>query len=141
MTIINLFLITIIVCFVVDCSGFINDGVKPFAAWFINRKSKVKVKPENIVISKPFSCSLCLTFWLSIIYILVTNQFTLVNLVYICILALLSSNISEALMQIKDFIAWLQMKINNLMRWSSQKQKTNKIILLINYNLSKLYYW
>ena len=115
-TLFDIFLITIIVCFIVDVSGFINDGVKPFVAWLINRKSTVKVKPENINIGKPFSCSLCLTFWLSIIYIIVTNQFSLMNLVFICLLALLSSNISEAMMQIKDFIAWLQMKINNLMR-------------------------
>lgn len=113
---IDLTLLAIIVCFIVDVSGFINDGVKPLIAWLINRKSKVKVKPDSIVIGKPWSCSLCLTFWLSIIYTFVTNQFTLVNLVYICILSLLSSNISELLMQLKDLLSWIQMKINNLMR-------------------------
>lgn len=114
-TLLNLFLITIIVCFIVDVSGFINDGVKPFVAWMINRKSKVKVQAENIVIGKPLSCSLCCVWWSGLAYIIITNQFTLVNLVYICILALLSSNISEAMMQIKDFMAWIQMKINSLM--------------------------
>lgn len=112
MTIINLVLITIIVCFIIDCSGFINDGLKPFVAWLVNRKSKVKISPENINIGKPISCSLCMTWWTGIIYLLCTGEFTLINFTILSLLALVSSNISGLLLTLKDYLAtfenWLQ---------------------------------
>lgn len=115
-TLFNLFLITLIICFIVDCSGFIDDGLKPLAARFVNRKSTIKVKPEDISIPKPFSCSLCMTFWTGIIYLICISEFTLVNLIFVVILAFLSSNISGFMFLIKDILAtiemWLQKLIN-----------------------------
>lgn len=113
---IQLLLVTAIICFIVDVSGFINDGLKPLVAKIVSKRTNIKVNPEDIVIHKPWICSLCLTFWISIGYIIIMNQFTLVNLAYICLLALMSSNISELLMQAKDVIAWVQMKVNKLLK-------------------------
>lgn len=115
-TLFNLFLITLVVCFIIDCSGFIDDGLKPLVARFVNRKSTIKVKPEDISIPKPFSCSLCLTFWTGIIYICIIGEFTFVNLFIVSMLALLSSNISGFMFLIKDILAtienWLQKLIS-----------------------------
>lgn len=113
---IQLLLITAIICFIVDVSGFINDGVKPLVAKIVSKRTNINVKPEDIVIGKPLSCSLCCVWWIGLFYIMMTSQFTLQNLAYICFLAMMSSNISEILLQAKDLVSWVQMKINNLMR-------------------------
>lgn len=65
--IINLLLINVIVV-MVFLSGFVDsiDGA-------INRRFPFHHLP------KPFSCSLCMTFWTSVLYVLFMREFTLLN--------------------------------------------------------------
>jgi len=103
----NILLITIIICFIVDCSGFTNT-------WkgFILKLMKLDKNKTDAISLKPFDCSLCLSFWSSIIYLIITNSFSLILFAYSCIIALISSNISEFLFWIKDFLVTIQ----NLLR-------------------------
>lgn len=102
--ILDLLFLTIIICFIIDCSGFINDGIKPLIAKIINRNSNIKINPESINIPKPFSCSLCLSFWSGLIYLICTSNFTIPYIAVVVFFSLISSNISSFLFLIKDIL-------------------------------------
>ena len=97
---INLFILTCIIVFVVDLSGFVDEMVKRLYYKYI------KVGDYHTLIPKlkPLTCSLCLTFWAGIIYLLITSQFTILMLGYVCLLAFLSPIIGDILVMIKDVI-------------------------------------
>lgn len=113
-TLLNLFLISIIICFIVDCSGIMTD-VRKLVANIIYKKTKMKVDYNELKL-KPIGCSLCMTWWTGIIYLLCISEFTILNLTIVALLALLSSNISGLMMTIKDYISsfenWLQKLIS-----------------------------
>lgn len=95
--ILDLFLITIIICFLIDISGIIES-----IEWWLSKWLKVNCK-----IPKPFSCSLCMTFWIGLIWISIID-FTLLNFVYVCLFATLSENISNFILIIKQLVHWIQ---------------------------------
>lgn len=81
-TLINLLLITLIIVYIIDISGAIEDLVEPLLGK-IFKKTKVKLK-------KPWSCSRCMTFWLGLFYILIMSHFTLPYIFYVCMLSMLT---------------------------------------------------
>lgn len=95
--ILDLFLITIIICFIIDISGIIES-----IEWWLSKWLKVNCK-----IPKPFSCSLCMTFWMGLIWISIFD-FTLLNFVYVCLFATLSENISNFIIIIKQLVTKVQ---------------------------------
>lgn len=113
MTIINLILITIIVCFIVDCSGVMTD-IRKFVAKQIFKYTKVKVDYAELKL-KPIGCSLCSTWWCGLIYILFVGKFTIPYIAFVAFLSLISSNISGFLCVTKDYLAafemWLEKQI------------------------------
>ena len=112
---IDLILIAVIVCFIVDCSGIMTD-FKKLAAKIIKRRTKISINPNEINI-KPFTCSLCSVWWSGIIYLIIFNKFIIQYIAFVALLSLISANISGLLLTIKDYLAafemWLQKKINN----------------------------
>lgn len=111
-TVCNMLLISIIICFIIDCSGLMHS-LKTLLSSIIS--TKLKISADDIRI--PFiSCSLCSVFWTNIIYLFITNSFSLPNLTIVCLLALFASNISGLLMTIKDYLAklesWLQKQLH-----------------------------
>lgn len=92
----ELVLISIMICFIVDLSG-ITGSIK----WLLWERVFNKIgNPENIKM-KPFDCSLCMTFWVGIIYLIVCGSFSLPYLFEVCVLSLLSKNIT-------GFLRWTQ---------------------------------
>ena len=75
-----LILINIIVVFLIDQSGFINE----FKTWLKKLLTKGKMKDSNYSL-KPFDCSLCMTFWVSLIYLLVFQELTILNFMLVCL--------------------------------------------------------
>lgn len=65
-TICNMFLIAWLCVFIIDCSGAIEE---------LQRRLK-RVSPLYRV-GKPLSCSLCMTWWLCLLYLLCIGNFTL----------------------------------------------------------------
>lgn len=98
MILINLLLIANIVVFIVDNTDLI-DNIKKFL-W----KKFIKTGDYHNIILKPFECSLCMTFWSSIIYLLVIQQFTLPFIAFGCLLAFLTPQIKELQNLISDTI-------------------------------------
>lgn len=106
--IIELLIIATIVCYVIDISGFI-DSTKIFIWWLVFKNEK----PFNNFNLKPFDCSLCMTFWIGLIYIII-NDFSLINLFYVCILSFLSSTITYTLNIFKDLIIFILNKLSRI---------------------------
>lgn len=94
--ILDLFLITIIICFLIDISGIIET-----IEWWLSKWLKVSCK-----VPKPFSCSLCMTFWIGLIWISIFD-FTLFNLLFVCLFAALSEEISNFIKIIKQLVHWV----------------------------------
>lgn len=97
---INLFLLTCIIVFIIDLSGFVDEMVKRLYYKYI------KVGDYHTLIPKlkPLTCSLCLSFWAGIIYLLITSQFSILMLGYVCLLSFLTPIIGDILIMIKDVI-------------------------------------
>ena len=83
--------IQIIVCFIIDLSGFIQSMEEGLSKWFKFR----------CVIPKPFSCSLCSGWWINLIYLIITHHFTLPYVVFVALVSFFSKNIS-------GFLRWIQ---------------------------------
>jgi hypothetical protein len=93
---INCLLITIFFVIVIDQLHFWDDITSVISGWMTNGKIK---KPIPI---KPFSCSTCMSFWTNLIYIFVTNQFSIPMILYIVVLSWSTPIISSILTLVKN---------------------------------------
>lgn len=109
---INLLIITAIICFILDVSGFMQS----IKRLYLKKVFKLSNPDPTTLNWKPFDCSLCSTWWIGIIYLLLYKELTIINLGYVAMLALLASNISEFEQLVKDYISsfqiWLQKLIS-----------------------------
>lgn len=85
--ILDLFIICQIIVCIIDLSGAVWSLKVALARY-------LKADPEHIRI-KPLDCSKCMTFWVGSIYAIAAGRFTLGLLLYILILALLTSSFAS----------------------------------------------
>ena len=97
---ISLFILTCIIVFIVDLSGFVDEMVKRL----YNKYIKVGDYHTLIPKLKPLTCSLCLTFWVGLIYLIETSQFTILMIGYVCLLAFLAPIIGDIFILLKDIL-------------------------------------
>lgn len=87
--VLTLFTIALVITVVWDVLQFPNEIANGIASWL------TRGKITNVTLSKPFGCSLCMTFWCSLIYVLVTNGFvsisTFITNLAICLLVAYST--------------------------------------------------
>ena len=95
----NLFLIAVICVFIVDISGAI-DSLKSGIKWLLTNG---KMKNSNYDL-KPLSCSLCMTFWSGLIYLLVTSNFTLMYVAIVCLLSAFAGLIKSGILLVEDIV-------------------------------------
>lgn len=94
-------LLTFVVAFVVDYSGFVGevDGII---------KSLRGRQPKSRRIAwpglKPFDCSLCMSFWCGLI-LCAFRGFTVPHLAFVCFAAFLARFIGEGIFLLGDFLA------------------------------------
>lgn len=98
----NLFLISIIVVCIVDISGFV-DTVKSTISKILTN-GKFKTADYQL---KPFDCSLCMTFWIGLIYLIIYHQLTLLNVSILLLIAVSTPIINDAIRLIQDIITKL----------------------------------
>ena len=110
MVIINLTLIAAIVVFIVDISGAV-DSLKSGLKWILTN-GKMKNSDYQL---KPLDCSLCMTFWSGIIYLLITNNFTLPYLAFVCLLACFSGIIKSSILLVEDILIKITQLIYKLL--------------------------
>ena len=101
----NLLLITLIIVFVIDISGAIEHLVYPLV------KRILKIPKTSRIEIPLISCSLCMTFWSGLIYIVCMREFTLLNLFFVCVCAFLTPHIKDLFILIRDILTIISNKI------------------------------
>ena len=94
MSCLKLFEITVIVVIIVDISGFV-DSVKTLIG---------KVLHINNVSLKPIDCSFCLNFWVSMAYLVITNELSITAVMVALLLSTMTPIIKDAIYLIRDLI-------------------------------------
>ena len=90
----KLFELTVIVVIIIDISGFI-DSIKSLIG---------KVLGINNVSLKPLDCSFCMNFWVSLIYLLITNELSLTAVMVALLLSTMTPIIKDAIYLVRDFL-------------------------------------
>lgn len=105
--IIDLILIQLIIVFIIDLSG----AVESFKLFISKILTKGKIQTTNFDL-KPFTCSLCSTWWIGLIYLLVCHSFTIPYIALVALLSYLTPLSSSILLLIKDLAIFLVNKLN-----------------------------
>ena len=90
--IIDLILVALVTIYIVDLSGFTETLLKVISAY----------KGRKITELKPFSCSLCMVWWVCLIYAAIAGILTLPVVALIALLSLLSVPSGQLLMLIRE---------------------------------------
>jgi hypothetical protein len=102
----TLILINLSIVFLIDQSGFINE----FKSWLKKLLTNGKMKDSNYSL-KPFDCSLCMTFWVSLIYLLIINELTIESFALVCLSAWLTTFTNDIYIVVKEMWTKLINKI------------------------------
>lgn len=102
----DILLITILVVFIIDLSGVVDSFKQSLSKWI----GKGEIKRL-----KPFDCSLCVTFWSGLIYLVIVGEFNLLSLVVVSMFAYLTQPISLFLRLCKDILNCLITKIEDIL--------------------------
>lgn len=107
---INILLIAAVWVFLLDVSGAWSEMTSIVSGWITGGRIR---KP---ILIKPFSCSLCMTFWTGIAYIAIAGYFTLPMMAYVCLVAMLTPRLKDLLITIDLLLAKLFEIINTKIR-------------------------
>lgn len=113
-TILDLIFLSIIICFIVDVSGVMNE-IRKFIASIISKKTKIKVDYRELKL-RPVGCSLCSIWWSGLGYLLFVGKFTIPYIALVSFLSLISSNISGFLFCVKDILSVIENLIQKLIQ-------------------------
>ena len=100
--IVELILVAMITIYVVDLSGFTDTWLKFLSAY----------KGRKITELKPFSCSLCMVWWVCLAYLVTTSQLTLSLVAFTALLSFLSIPMGQILVLLREVILYI---VNKLM--------------------------
>ena len=100
----NLFLISALVIYIVDLSGFTES----WKAWLWKH---FKTNTKDM---KPFDCSQCMTWWVGLIYLAISGHFTLPYIAVVAALGFLSYTIGQIFIFIKEGLNFLIDKLTGL---------------------------
>lgn len=95
--VVDILLLAAIIVFVVDLSGFTQTWKKWLGKWLGVQIGSVP----------PFDCSLCMTFWVGVSYMLAAGCFSIPMLAYVAGLAYCSTLIAEILTALRELLAAL----------------------------------
>lgn len=102
MTILNLFIISIIWVLILDLSGFARTIDKTLYKIFYRGRPY-----REDAHFKPFDCSLCLTFWSGLLYLLITHTLSLLNIAILLTFAWSTTMEKDIFILIKDIVTKL----------------------------------
>lgn len=103
----DLVLATIVVVYVVDCSGFT-------LSWRGALARILRVREDQLRPLKPFDCSTCLVWWTGVAVLLVQRQFSFLTLAFVAVLSLLAFPLSQFMLFIREGLLVL---IDRMQRW------------------------
>ena len=106
--VVDILLLAAIIVFVVDLSGFTQTWKKWLGKWLGVQIGDVP----------PFDCSLCLTFWAGLIYLIVEGDFSIPALAYLALVSYCTVLMGEILTAIRELLSalvrWLWKLIDKL---------------------------
>lgn len=105
----DLLWITIVIVFGIDLSGVVDSISEGIWKWL-----HPNIRYNGWRIPKPFSCSLCSTFWIGLIYLWLTGTFSWFMLLYVALLSFSTPVIANVLILLKDSLIWLVNKMYEL---------------------------
>lgn len=89
----DLLLIGISMTYIIDLSGVTTTLRK--IIWRL--KNKYKPMPDDYY-PKPFTCSLCMTFWLSLAYLIIIGKLSLLTFLFACANSYLTTTYYQMMM-------------------------------------------
>lgn len=95
MVYINILCLAYVVTYIVDISGII-DSIK----WALGRWLNIKVGRI-----KPFDCSLCMTWWAGLIYIIAIGECDIYTLLCVAMTSALSTQICDSITLLREIIS------------------------------------
>ena len=108
MVYLNIFALSVIVVFIIDVSGVIEE-LRPFVnERILHRDADARLKP--------FDCSLCMTFWTGVIYVCLFAGFSFPRIAAVCLAAAMVRNIGEAVFIIRKIGEKLLSKLADIIR-------------------------
>ena len=97
----DILILTLVVIFIVDLSGFTDAWLHALSRWLGHTVKEVK----------PFSCSLCMTWWTGLAYAIISGNINIPVIGYIALLAYLSFPLSQVLIFIREkLLEWMSPK-------------------------------
>lgn len=105
---INIALLWAIIVFIVDLSGF----TQTWLGWL--SKFTAMYNLPAVTELKPFSCSLCMTFWTGTLYAFFVGQLTIPIVAYVCALSFFSITLRELFIFINETATSAVARLN---RW------------------------
>ena len=96
-TILDLLIITGIIVFITDITDFPSSVKKAIS--YITTKGRI-VKDEYRI--HVLDCSLCQVFWIGLLYLYLTDNFTLPFIGYVCLLSCMTEVIKDVILLAKD---------------------------------------
>lgn len=100
--IVELILVALVTIYVVDLSGFTDTWLKFLSAY----------KGRKITELKPFSCSLCMVWWMCLAFLLMSAKLTLPLVAFSALLSFLSIPMGQILVLLREVILYI---VNKLM--------------------------
>lgn len=97
MMFLNLLFIQLICVLIIDISGFV-DSVK----WGISKFLTSGKIPTTDYRLRPFDCSLCMTWWSGLIYLICMKEVSLLLLAYVLFLAIMTPVAKDIILLIRD---------------------------------------
>lgn len=88
----DIFLLSLLVIYIVDVSGFTDAWLRAFSRWLGHTVREVK----------PFSCSLCMVWWSGFVYAIVTGHFCIRILAFVALMSYASITISNLLIFLRE---------------------------------------
>ncbi len=103
--IIDIILVALVTIYIVDLSGFTETLLKVISAY----------KGRKITELKPFSCSLCMVWWVCLIYAVIVGNLTIPVVALIALLSLLSVPFGQLLILIREAFLKVITKLMDLL--------------------------
>lgn len=103
--IIDLMLVALVTIYIVDLSGFTETWLNILSNY----------RGRKITGLKPFSCSLCMVWWVCLIFLLVTGNLTLPMVAFSALLSFLSVPLGQMMHLIRETILMVINKLQDLL--------------------------
>ena len=101
----NILFITLIFVIGLDVLGFWENFSKMISGWI------TRGKVHKVFCEHPCNCSTCMSFWVNIIYMLVTGNFSILNILIIIVLAMFAPELGSLIFMLKSWIDKLIQKL------------------------------